>query len=124
MAAGDIKGDEAVVIMITPGETIAKGQVLDASANGSFYIADDSGNGKFAVAIEAMTAGTDARAVVWGRVEVTATAAAIYAGQAVMAASAGKVVLADYGYADEQVGMAMEDIASSGTGTAWIGLAQ
>jgi len=124
MAAGDIKGDEAVVIMVTPGETVAKGQVIDASANGSFYIADDSGNGKFAVAIEAMTSGTDARAVVWGRVEVTATSAAIHAGQAVMAASGGKVILADYGYADEQVGMAMEAIESAKTGTVWIGLAQ
>ena len=124
MAAGDIKGDEAVVMMITPGETVTKGQVLDASANGKFFVAADAGKGKFAVAIEAMVADTDARAVVWGRVEVTATAAAIYAGQAVMAATSGAVVLADYGASDEQVGTAMEDIGSAETGTIWVGLAQ
>jgi len=124
MAAGDIKGDEAVVMMITPGETVTKGQVLDSSANGKFFVAADAGKGKFAVAIEAMVADTDARAVVWGRVEVTATAAAIYAGQGVMAATSGAVVLSDNAVFGEVVGTAMEDIGSAETGTVWIGLTQ
>jgi len=124
MAAGDIKGDEAVVMMITPGETIAKGQVVDVSANGTFKVAVDTDVGKFAVAIEAMTSGTDARAVVWGRVEVTATAAIIYAGQVVMAATGGKVIKSDYGAAGEGIGIAMEDIGSAETGTIWVGLTQ
>mgnify|MGYP000164955753 CR=1 FL=1 len=124
MAAGDIKGDEAVVIMITPGETVTKGQLLDSSANGKFYVGAADDTGKFAVAIEAMVADTDARAVIWGRVEVTATAAAIYAGQGVMAGASGAVVLSDNAVFGEVAGTAMEDIGSAETGTVWIGLAQ
>jgi|LGOV01.1.fsa_nt_gb hypothetical protein len=122
MTAGDIKGDEAVVIKVTPGETIAKGQLIDTSANGKFFVSAVDGTGKFAVAIEAMTADTDARAVVWGRVEVTATAAAIAAGQSVEAGAAGTVRLAAYGAAYEVAGTAMEDFVTSGTGTIWVGL--
>jgi len=123
MAAGDIKGDEAVVMMITPGETVTKGQVLDSSANGKFYVGALNATGKFVVAIEAMVADTDARAVAFGRVEVTATAAAIYAGQKVEAGAAGAVALAAFGAAYEVVGVAMEDIGTSETGTVWVGMA-
>ena len=122
MAAGDIKGDEAVVIMITPGETVTKGQVLDSSANGKFYVGAADDTGKFVVAIEAMVADTDARAVAFGRVEVTATAAAIYAGQKVEAGAAGAVRIAAFGAAYEDIGTAMEDIGSAETGTIWVGM--
>lgn len=121
MAVGDIKGDEAVVVQVTPGENITKGQVIDCSANGSYFISADTSVGKFAVAIENMVSGTDGEAVIWGRVEVLTTAA-IYAGQNAEADAAGTVKVAAYGAIGEVVGTLPDDIGSAAVGTIWVGL--
>ncbi len=121
MAVGDLKGDEAVVIMVTPGENITKGQVIDISANGSYFISADTSVGKFAVATESMVSGTDGKAVIWGRVEVLTTAA-IYAGQNAEADAAGTVKVAAYGAIGEVVGTLPDDIDSAVVGTIWVGL--
>ena len=123
MAAGDLKGEEAIVIMITPMVNATKGQVMECSANGQFIIGTTGAFGKAVVATQAMVAGTDNLACIWGRVEVAATAAAIYAGQAVMYGAAGEVAIDDEpDTRPERVGTAMEDFESNGNGTIWLGL--
>ena len=123
MAAGDLKGEEAIVIMVTPMVNVAKGQVIECSANGEFIIGTTGAFGKAAVAVEALTAATDGLACIWGRVEVAATAATIFAGQAVMYGAAGEVAIDDEpDTRPERVGTAMEDFASEGNGTIWLGL--
>ena len=123
MAAGDLKGEEAIVIKVMPLENIAKGQVAECSANGQFMIGAAGAFGKAAVAVEALVAGTKGEACIYGRVEVTATAAAIKAGQAVMFDAAGTVSLDDEpDTRPERIGTAMEDFASSAKGTIWLGL--
>lgn len=121
MAVGDLKGDEAIVTLVTPGENITKGQVIDVSANGSYYISADTSVGKFAVATEDMISGTDGCAVIWGRVEVLTTAA-IYAGQSAEADAAGTIKVAAYGAIGEVVGTLPDDIGSAAVGTIWVGL--
>lgn len=123
MAAGDIKGEEAVVIKLTAGAAVTKGQVVHFEADGKFDAVVDTDTGKFAVAIEASSGDTVAfRACIWGRVEVTATAATIAEGQLVMAGTTGKVAAADLVAQDEVLGTAMEAFASGGTQTIWLGL--
>ena len=125
MAIGDIKGDEAIVMELTAGAAITVGQVVHKESDGKWDPVVDTDTGKFAVAIEA--ASGDAvtfRAVVWGRVESTADAGAadITQGELVMAATTGDLAPADHGAIGEVVGTMMEAVASSGTGTVWVGL--
>ena len=123
MVAGDLKGEEAIVIMVTPMVDIAKGLVGECSANGQFIVGAEGAFGKACVAVEALTAGTDGLACIWGRVEVAATAAAIYAGQAVMYGATGEVAIDDEpDTRPERIGTAMEDFESEGNGTIWLGL--
>jgi len=146
MAAGDVKDERAVVVDLTAGAAVVKGEVVHLEADdGKWDPVVDGDVGKFAVAIEAAAA-EDAkfRAVVWGPVEVTATAAAIAKLENVVAGSTGKVkkaaamaVLdAPASYVETtiqteydkildprlSVGTAMEAFASGGVQTIWVGL--
>ena len=146
MAAGDIKDERAVVVTLTAGAAVEKGQVVHLEPDDEKWDPVVDGDvGKFAVAIEAAAADDDEfRAVVWGPVEVTATAAAIKKLVNVVAGTTGKVkkaaamvVLdapATYGEATLQteldkildprltVGSTMEAFASGGVQTIWLGL--
>ncbi|WP_094226931.1 capsid cement protein [Methanolobus psychrotolerans] len=122
MAVGDLKGEECVVITVTAGTTVTKGQVVHLEADGKWDPAVLTDAGKFGVAI---TGGADTETIsvcIWGRVEVTSTAATIAKGATVMAGSTGLVVASDYGVYGETLGTAMEAIGSSSAGTVWIGL--
>lgn len=123
MAAGDVKGEEAFIKKLTAGAAITKGQVVHLEADGKWDPVVDTDTGKFAVAIEAASGDTvEFRAVMWGRVEVTATAATIAEGSLVMAGTTGLVAAADLVAQDEVLGTAMEAFASGGTQTVWVGL--
>ena len=123
MAAGDIKDERAVVVELTAGEAIAKGQVVHLEADGYWDPAILTDTGKFAVAIEAAAGALSKfRGVIWGPVEVTATAAEIPKGAQVMAGSTGLVVLSDWGVYGETLGTTMEAFASGGVQTIWMGL--
>ncbi len=124
MAIGDIKGDGAVVIVVTAGATITKGQVVHLEADDGYWDpAVDTDKGKFGVAIEAIASGSTGGVVIWGRVEVTATAAAIAKGARVMAGNTGLVAKDDFVVGvDECVGTAMEAFGSSGSATIFVGL--
>jgi len=128
MAAGDIKDERVVVIELTAGAAVAKGQVVHLETDGKWDPSAAGDKGKFAVAIEAAAAdGNTFKAVIWGPVEVTATAAAIAKGAIVMADTAGAVTETDWAagiVTAEHVGTAMEAFASGGTQTIWLGLVQ
>lgn len=121
MAAGAIKGPEVIVIKVTAGATVAVGDVVHQEADGKYDPVADADKGKFGVALDAGVDGDSIRIVIWGRVSVTATAAAIHTGL-VMAGAGGKVAASDAGAFGEVVGTAMEEIASGAVGTVWIGL--
>lgn len=145
MAVGDIKGEEAIVQVLTAGTAVTKGDVVHLESDGKWDPVVLTDKGKFAVAIEAAAAdGAEFRAVVWGRVEVTATAATIAAWQNVVAGSTGKIVAAadmvaldapaSYAEVGVQaefdkildprifVGTVTEAFGSGATGTLWVGL--
>ncbi len=124
MAAGDVKGDNAIIIKLVAGAAVAKGQVVDMQSDTFFDPSGDAATGKFAVAIEAAAAAAaEFRAVIFGEVEVTATAAAIKKGVIVMAGATGLVVAADTpATVSENVGTTMEAFVSGGTGTIFVGL--
>jgi len=124
MAAGDIKGEEAIVVFVTAGAAVAKGDLVHVELDDGKWdpvAADDVG--KFGVAIEAASAdGVSFRCCVYGRVEVTASAAAIAKGEYLEAGGAGIVraaVLTVYG---EVAGFAFEAFGSSGTATMFVGV--
>jgi hypothetical protein len=123
MSAGDLKGEECVVITVTSGAAITKGQVVHLEADGKWDPGAASDTGKFGVALEAASGADETiRVCIWGRCEVTATAAAIAKGATVMAGASGAVLASDYGAIGENVGTAMEAFSASGTGTVWIGM--
>lgn len=122
MAAGDIKGNEILVIVGTLGAVTTVGQVVHLEADEKWDPVADSDKGKFGVALDAGGDGDSARILIWGPVEVTATAVAIKKGSPLMAGAAGTVCLSDYIVAGENLGTAMEDFEASGTATVWIGL--
>ena len=124
MAAGDVKGDNAIIIKLVAGVAVAKGQVVAMQTDFKFDPCVGTDTGKFAVAIEAASgADVEFRAVVFGEVEVTATAAAITKGANAIAGSTGLVATSAGGTATNlHVGTAMEAFTTSGTGTIFVGL--
>lgn len=124
MAIGDIKGDDAIVMVMTAGATITKGQVVHIEADGYWDPVVDTDIGKFGVAVEAITSGETGKILVRGKVEVTATAATIAEGELVMAGTTGLVAKADATGAGlgEVLGTAMTSFGSSGVGTIYVGL--
>jgi hypothetical protein len=122
MAAGDIKGIDIIVISGTLGAATTVGQVVHLEPDGKWDPVTDSDKGKFGVALDAGGDTETARILIWGPVEVTATAVEIVKGSPVMAGAAGAVCASDYGVIGENVGTAIEGIAASGVGTIWVGL--
>lgn len=124
MAVGDIKGQNAIVIPLIAGAAVVKGQVVDMQADTFFDPSADGATGKFAVAIaDASGTGVEFRAVIFGEVEVAASAVAIPAGVTVMAAPTGLVAAADApAVVAETVGTTMEAFVSGGNGTIFVGL--
>ena len=124
MAAGDIKDERAVVVTLTAGAAVTKGDVVHfETADDLWDPVVDNDVGKFAVAIEAASeSGVEFRAVIWGPVEVTATAATIGAFELVMAGTTGLVAAEDWVVAGETVGTAMEAFGNSTVHTIWVGL--
>jgi hypothetical protein len=126
MAAGDLRGEECIVIMVQYGATNAVGDVVHLEADGKWDGVVATDLGKFGVALDAGVDTEYGRVCIWGRCEVTATAAAIAKGSYVVAGSTGRV--AQVGTLDATsvlgllVGTAMEAFQSSGTGTIWVGL--
>lgn len=124
MAAGDVKGDNAIIIKLVAGAAVAKGQLVDMQTDTFFDPSAAGATGKFAVAIEAAAAAADEfRAVVYGEVEVTASAAAISKGTTVIAADTGLVAKVAVPASTWLIaGTTMEAFASGGTGTIFVGL--
>lgn len=126
MAVGDLKGPECVVITVTSGAAVAVGQVVHLESDTYWDPTAAGDHGKFGVALDAASAAAETiRVCIWGRAEVTATAADIAKGALVMADTAGAVTETDWAAGTvtaEHVGTAMEAIASGDTGTVWIGL--
>lgn len=125
MAAGDIKDERVVVMELIAGGAVTKGEVVHLESDGKYDPTAASDQGKFAVAIEAAAAEDDTfRAVIWGPVDVTSTAA-IPKGSIVMSGAAGAVTKTDFGaghLSDEHVGTAMEAFGSGAVQTIWVGL--
>lgn len=124
MAAGDLKGEECIVEYVTAGAAVAKGDLVHLELDDGKWdpvAADDVG--KFGVAVEAASAdGVSFRVCLFGRVEVTVTAAAIFKGAYMEAGGAGiarVAVLTAYG---EVCGFAYEAFGSSGTATMFVGV--
>ena len=122
MAAGDIKGNNILVISGTLGATTTVGQIVHLEPDNKWDPVVDADHGKFGVALDAGDDTEAARILIWGPVEVTATAVAIKKGSTVMAGAAGTICASDYGVQGENVGTAMEDFDASGTATVFIGL--
>lgn len=125
MAAGDLKGEECLAIEVTAGATVVKGDLVHLESDGKWDPTASADTGKFGVA---MSGGADTEAImvcIYGRVEVTATAAAIAKGAYVIA-DAAKVV--DAGTISETtvygtiVGTAMEAFGSGETKTVFVGM--
>lgn len=123
MAAGDLKGEECIVVDVIAGAAVAKGDLVHIEADEKWYPTADTDLGKFGVAVTAAAADTDHfRCCIYGPVEVATTAAAIGKGEYVEADA--KVVKAAamtvYG---EVVGTAMESVgAAGGTITVFVGM--
>lgn len=121
MAAGDLKGDEAVAIMVTLGDTVTKGQVIHLETDGKWDPGAMADTGNKAVALKAGADTEEVLAVVWGRVEViNDDATALIIGDTVGAGTAGDVsanVTAGQAFAT-----AMEAMAVNAKGTIWVGL--
>ena len=125
MAVGDVKGDNAIIKTLTAGAAVTKGQLVDMQLDdGYFDPSVATSTGKFAVAIEAASAaGVEFRAVIFGEVEVTATAAAIADGAIVIAGNTGLVAEAAVPASCWlNAGTAMDAFVSGGTGTIFVGL--
>ena len=125
MAVGDLKGSENVVIKVTSGAAVVKGEVVHIESDTYWDPVVDTDTGKFGVALDAASgAAEDIRVCIWGRVDVTADIGTIAEAEVVMAATTGKVAATDHGAIGENVGTAMEAFDSSGTGTIWVGLVE
>ena len=122
MAARVIKGPEAIVISVTAGAAVTKGQLVHLEADGKWDPTVDTDTGKFGVACEAASGDTVAfLCCIYGRVEVTASAATIAKG-AYVEADAGVVKAAALTVYGEVVGVAMEAFASGETQTIFVGM--
>lgn len=119
MAAGDIKGEEAIVIEVTADEAIAKGNVVHWEAANSWKVGALADAGPKAVAVDASANGL-VSICIWGRVEVIADTTVIDKGQTVGAGAAGDV--SANAVSTQAFATAMEDLAANGKGTIWVGL--
>lgn len=119
MAAGDLKGEEAIVIEVTTTEAVVKGNVVHWEAANDWQIGALDDVGPKAVAID-VSANSLIKVVIWGRVEVIADTTTIDKGQTVGAGAAGDV--SANATSTQAFATAMEDFAANGNGTIWVGL--
>lgn len=125
MAAGDIKGEEAVCLYLTSGSAIAKGDLLNIDSDGFWDPTTTGDIGKFAVACEAATgAAEEIRCVIWGRVEVDCSGAVVE-GALGKPGTLGTVAVQAYtedSSGNSNCGTFMEAAADAGVATLWVGL--
>lgn len=121
MAAGDLKGEGAIVIEVTAGAAITKGKVLHIEDDGYWDPVEIDDVGKFGVAVDA-SANDEVSICIWGRVEVLNGAVAVKKGEYVEASGSGTIAPAEFGAEGELVGTAMEAIGAAEYGTIWLGL--
>lgn len=129
MASGDIKDVENCIVMtVISASAVAVGDVVHlVIASGKWATCTTSDPGKLGVALDAAS-GVDItiRVLVWGEVEVKATAAVIAKGALVVAGTTGFVVDAGTLSATTVVGTilgtAMTAFASGGQGIIFVGL--
>lgn len=125
MTVGDIKGPEAVTSQLTLGATTTVGQVVHLEADGKWDPVVDTDAGKHGVAITAGDDTEEAKILIYGRVEVQATGAAIKKCAWVSAGTTGCVKqwsATDDASGNTIIGTAMEAFDASGNGTVWVGL--
>lgn len=122
MAAGDIKGEDAKVEVLTGGGTVAKGALCHMATGGEYVITAVEDTGPFAVPIEDVADGVESRFVTEGRVEVTLYGAALKKGAPLEAGiTPGTVQLGDSPGAGKVCGTAAEPMDISGnTYTMWL----
>jgi len=121
MAVGDIKDERAIVVVVTLGDTVTKGQVIHKESDSKWDPGTLAATGNKAVALESGILDDEIRAVIWGAVEVTNDdTTALIIGDTVGAGTAGDVsanITAGQAFAT-----AMEAMAADGIGTVWVGL--
>lgn len=122
MTAGDLKGEEVVIKVVTFGATVAVGNVVHLEADGKWDPVVDTDTGPFGIALDAKGDTETGRVAVFGRVETTATGTAIKDGAILMAGTTGKVAASDFGAIGENLGMAWTAFDSSGNGVVYLGL--
>jgi len=128
MASGDIKSavDDCVIITVTLGATTKVGDICCVKADGKWDPVTTDDQGKFGVALDAGVDTGTARMLIWGQVEVKATAATIPKGELIKAGTTGFAVkqgaIAETNIYGLVVGTAMTAFASSGQGTVFVGL--
>ncbi len=120
MAAGDLKGEEAIAIEVTLGDTVTKGQVIHLETDGYWDPGALADTGNKAVALKGGVVTDEIMAVVWGRVEVIADDTVIKEGATVGAGAAGDV--SSNVTAGQAFATAMEAFAANAKGTIWVGL--
>jgi len=128
VSSGDLKSvEDAIVIDVTSGTAIVKGDVCHLESDGFWDPVTTADCGKFGVALDAASGAAElVRMLIWGEIEVKATAAAIAKGALIIAGTTGFVV--DAGTISETtvlatiVGTAMTAFDSGGQGTIWVGL--
>jgi len=124
MAAGDIKGEEAIVEVLTAGEAIVKGNLVHYESGGKYLKTVDADAGPFAVAIEAAAAdGSTFRAVTAGQVEVVFYGSAALRGTPLKPGpTAGTVTISATFGSGINSGVTAEPMDTSGnTYTMWLG---
>jgi hypothetical protein len=127
MASGDLKSEDAIVIEVTSGVAITKGDLCHIESDGFWDPCTTADCGKFGVALDAASGAAElVRMCIWGEVEVKATAAAIAKGALLIAGTTGFVV--DAGTISETTvlatlcGTAMTAFDSGGQGVLFVGL--
>lgn len=128
MAAGEIRGEEIVVIVVTYGNTIAIGDAVHLEADGYWDPVAAGDTGKFGVALDAGVVTDTGRVAILGRMDIlNGSTTVIPKGATVMPYGAGCVMLATAPATTSIVGIvgtAMDEIAASSAGTVYVGLGE
>jgi hypothetical protein len=115
MAAGDIKGEEAITMELLSTGGITKGQLEHCESDGHWEVCTTGDLGPFAVACETALTGVYHRAVVWGRVEVTLEGASdAVPGRAMIPSTTGTLKVADATTTGLVAGLACETTTTTG----------
>jgi len=125
MAAGDVKGDEAVILAVTAGIAIVKGDLVHLESDGYWDPTTTDDIGKFGVAIEAASGAAETvRVVIWGPVEVDCSGN-VSKGALGQPGLTGQVATQSFtndSSGNTIAGTFMESGTDLGTATFWVGL--